>query len=89
MSGLFSLAVPLVIAASAIYAIFKKVDVYSALIAGAGEGLRVIFKIAPAVIAMFAAIYMLRASGLMELAARFLSPALSLLGIPAQARRSC
>lgn len=84
MNAAFSLVVPLIIALTAFYAIFKKVDVYAALIAGAGEGLLVLARIIPAVVAMFAAIYMLRASGFMEILSAVLSPALSLFGIPAE-----
>jgi spore maturation protein B len=82
MNALFSLTMPLIIALVAFFAIFKKVDVYGALIAGAGDGLRVLFRIAPAVIAMFAAISMLRATGFIDLMSQLLSPVLQVLGIP-------
>ena len=43
-----------------------------------------LIRIAPALIALMAAVYMLRASGVMELAAQLLGPALEALGLPAE-----
>jgi len=82
--SLASLTVPLLIACVGIYAVIKKVDVYAALIAGAGQGLKVLVSIAPALVAILTGVYMLRASGAMELLAGLLQPALSYLGIPAE-----
>ena len=77
-----TMVVPLIIAAVAICGVARKVDVYDALIHGAGEGLGVLIKILPALVGLLTAVAMLRASGALELAARALSPVLSLLGIP-------
>lgn len=74
--------VPMLIALVALYGIWKRVDVYAALMAGAGDGLGVLLKIVPALIGLLTAVYMLRASGALELASVFLSPVLTRLGIP-------
>ena len=77
-------SVPLILAGVALYGMGKKVDVYDALIHGAGDGLGILLRIVPALIALLTAVYMLRASGILELATRWLSPALEWLGIPAE-----
>lgn len=73
---------PGIIALVALVGVFRRVDVYDALITGAGEGLGVLVRIVPAMIALLTAVYMLRASGALELAATALSPVLIRLGIP-------
>ena len=82
MSLFFTMLVPLIMAAVAVYAMARRVDVYDALVQGAGEGLGVLARIVPPLIGLLTAVYMLRASGTLELAAQALSPVLSLLGIP-------
>ena len=62
--------------------LIRRVDVYDALATGAGEGLSVLIRIAPPLVALLTAVYMLRASGALELAARALGPLLETLGIP-------
>ena len=78
----FTMVVPLVIAAVAVCGLVKKIDVYGALVQGAGEGLGVTVKILPPLVGLLTAVYMLRASGALELAAQALGPVLSWLGIP-------
>jgi len=78
----FTMVVPLVIAAVAVCGMVKKIDVYGALVQGAGEGLGVTVKILPPLVGLLTAVYMLRASGALELAAQALGPVLSWLGIP-------
>lgn len=73
---------PLLIAAVAVAGCAKKTDVYGALVQGAGDGLGVMLRIVPAMIALMTAVYMLRASGALDLAAQALEPVLDLLGIP-------
>jgi len=60
----------------------QRVDVFSALTQGAGEGLSVVIRILPALAALLTAVYMLRASGAMDALAAVLSPVLGALGIP-------
>ena len=77
-----SYIVPLLLGGVSLYALTKKVDVYDALTTGAGEGLAVLARIFPALVALLSAVYMLRASGAMDLLSQLLSPVLTRLGIP-------
>ena len=82
MSLLFNMMMPLMLAGIALYGMARRVDVYDAVIHGAGDGLRVLYRIAPPLIALLTAVSMLRASGFLELCAQWLSPVLGALGIP-------
>ena len=84
MDLLFTMLVPLIMAAVALYGIARRVDVYDALVQGAGDGLGVLVKIVPPLVGLLTAVYMLRASGVLELASGVLAPVLGLLGIPAE-----
>lgn len=84
MTLALNLLMPIMLAAISLYAMSKGVDVYDGVIHGAAEGLGVIYRIAPPLIALMTAIAMLRASGALELAAQALSPVLTALGIPAE-----
>ena len=82
MTLLFQMVIPLIIALVALSAMTRRVDVYSALVQGAGEGLGVLIKIVPAMIALLTAVYMLRASGVLEALGQLLAPLLTKLGVP-------
>ena len=82
MDVFFTMLVPLILAGVALYAMTRRVDVYDALLCGAKDGLGVLLRIVPALVVLLPAVYMLRASGALELAAEVLSPVLSTLGIP-------
>lgn len=82
MTLFFQMLVPLIMAAVALYAMTRRVDVYGALCQGAGEGLGVMVKIVPAMIGLLTAVYMLRASGLLEALGTLLAPLLTKLGVP-------
>lgn len=84
MTALLELAVPLILAAVGIYAAAKGVDVFRAMSKGASEGLRTVADMFPALVVLFPAIYMLRASGAMDALSDFLSPVCGFLGIPAE-----
>lgn len=81
---IFTMIVPGTIAAVALYGAVRKVDVYDALITGAGEGLGVLVRIVPALIGLMTAVHMLRASGALELAAEALAPVLNRVGLPSE-----
>ena len=81
---LTQMVVPCTIAFVALYGMIKKVDVYGALVAGAGEGLKTILRLVPVMVALMTAVSMLRASGVLERAALWLAPVFSALGIPAE-----
>lgn len=82
MTLTLTMLVPLIMAGVALYGLARRVDVYDALATGAGEGLGVLLRIVPPLIALLTGVYMLRASGALELAAQALAPLLTRLGIP-------
>ncbi len=63
---------------------FRKTDQYACFIEGAKDGILTGLQILPALIALLAAINMMKASGLMELLVKQLSPLASLLHIPTE-----
>lgn len=76
------LLIPVILAATACWGLYKRVNVYESLLSGIGEGLTMVLKILPAMIALLTGVSMLRASGALELLASALAPALEQLGIP-------
>lgn len=82
MDLFFTMLIPGILALVALYAMGRRVDVYAALVQGAGEGLGTLLRIVPSLIGLLTAVYMLRASGALELAAQWFGPVLSRLGIP-------
>ena len=78
------LVVPVILCFVACFALHRRVDVFGTLTKGAEEGLTVLIRILPSLVGLLTAVYMFRASGAMEYLARFLSPLLSLLGIPSE-----
>lgn len=79
---LLDLLIPLILAGAALWGCHRRIDVYGALAAGAGDGLKILWNIAPSLIGLMTAVYMLRASGALDLAAHVLGPLLTRLGIP-------
>ncbi|NMA24502.1 MAG: spore maturation protein [Clostridiales bacterium] len=82
MGVMISLVVPVVIGSVAVFSLHKKIDVFEALTAGAAEGLKVIVKILPTLVALLTGVYMLRASGALDALCLLFSPIFSLMGIP-------
>ncbi len=82
MNLLAQLPVPLLMAGTALFALARKVDVYQAMVDGAGDGLKVLTRVFPTLVGLLSAVYMLRASGAMEAICGLLRPALRFLGIP-------
>ena len=81
MSAL-TMLVPLLLGAAALWGCARRVDVFDALTAGAGEGLNILLRIAPSLVILLTAVYMLRASGALEGCAALLGPLLRVVGIP-------
>ena len=67
MELFFTMLLPGIIAVVALWGLWRRVDVYDALVQGAGDGLGVLIKIVPALIGLMTAVYMLRASGTLEI----------------------
>ena len=82
MTLMTQLLVPCVLAGTALYGTLRRVDVYGALVQGAGQGLETLTRIAPALICLLTAVSMVRASGLLQALASWLSPVLGRLGLP-------
>ena len=75
---MLELVVPGILAGVACYGMAKGVDVYDALLVGAGKGLEILLKILPALVTLLTVVAMLRASGGLEV----LADVLGWLGIP-------
>ena len=83
--GLLSdIVVPIVLCGTALWGTYQKVDVYTALMRGAGQGVETLIRIFPALVGLLTAVHMLRASGALDLAAEFLTPLLERMGLPSQ-----
>lgn len=82
MKTLLPLTAPLIICAVFIFAMARGVDIYSATLCGVKKGLKTVGDILPALLVLFPAIYLLRASGVPERLSALLSPVFRLLGIP-------
>ena len=76
--------IPLLLSLTGILCLHKKENGYEILVTGAGEGLKLLFSITPALVILLSGISMLRASGALDAAARFLEPAVKALGIPGE-----
>ncbi len=74
--------IPLLLSSTAMFALAKRIDVYTAITDGAREGLTVLLRILPSLVGLLTAVYMLRASGALEFLEDLFSPALTLIGIP-------
>ena len=75
---------PLLLAFTAVYGMSRRVNVYDRLSQGAKEGLEVLLGILPNLVGLMTAVYMLRASGLMEVLGGLLAPVLEKMGIPSE-----
>ena len=74
--------VPVLLAFVALFGLGRRVKVYDALTQGAREGLDILAGILPSLVGLLTAVYMLRASGAMDLLGSLLAPVLARLGIP-------
>ena len=84
MDLLFTMLVPFLMLAVALWGLVKRVDLWGALTDGAEKGLKVSLRIMPPLIGLLTAVYMLRASGALELLGELAGPLLAAAGIPAE-----
>ena len=82
MDLVLTMLVPVLMLTVALWGLARRVDLWGAIVAGAGEGLQVTLRIVPSLIALLTAVYMLRASGALELLGALLEPLLTAVGIP-------
>ena len=74
--------VPGILLLTAALTLRRKEHTYDLLLEGAAEGLQLLISILPALILLLTAVYMLRASGAVELLSGLVSPLFSFFGIP-------
>ena len=74
--------VPILLFSVSAIALRKKENAYSIMLQGAEDGLKLLVSILPALILLLTAVYMLRASGAVEIISNLLAPAFMLFGIP-------
>lgn len=84
MTLLGELAVPLIICAVMLHAVTQRTDLFPAMTEGAKNGLKTVLNIIPALVVLLPGIYMLRASGLIDVLCYALEPLLTKIGIPAE-----
>lgn len=84
MNGLSALILPLLLALTALWGLYRGTDVYGCMTDGAKNGLNVMKNVFPALVTLLPAVYMLRASGAADALAGLLRPVFTLLGIPAE-----
>lgn len=84
ISAISVAAIPFVLVFFVVYAAMKKIPVYEEFVEGAKEGWGVAVRIMPFIVAMLAALAILRNSGALFLFQNLLRPALDLVGFPAE-----
>jgi Uncharacterized membrane protein len=82
VSAAGELMIPLLVTAAVLAAAMRGADVYAAMTAGARKGLLLLWEILPALLVIFPAIRLLRASGLPDLLGGLLRPIFVRLGVP-------
>lgn len=82
MTYIATFSVPIMITLLVGMGLFRKVAVYDCFVEGAKDGLQSMVGIIPPLIGLMVAINMFRASGALELLAKFLSPLLKALQLP-------
>ncbi len=80
--NLTALVIPVTIAAIFLFGIYREVDVFGEFVKGAKEGVETTINILPALIAIFTAIGMFRASGALDVLTNAAEPGANLLGMP-------
>ena len=74
--------VPVLLLLAAVLALRKRENAYDLMLQGAGEGLKILASLVPALVLLLTAVTMLRASGAVELLSDLLAPVFSFFGIP-------
>ena len=74
--------VPLILAGTSLLVLRKKEDLYGLLQCGVKDGLALLATIIPSLVLLLTSVYMLRASGAVDILSSLLAPLFSVLGIP-------
>lgn len=81
---LSAVAMPTIILLIITYGIKEKNKVYDTFLEGAKEGIKIVYDIFPTLIGIFLAVGALRASGIIDLIIKIITPVIQILKIPAQ-----
>lgn len=84
VSYLSEIIIPFVIVFVIGYGIVEKKNVYDIFIKGAKNGVKIVIKLFPTLLAIFLAINMLRNSGVLDFIINFVKPILNILNIPVE-----
>lgn len=79
---LSQMAIPAFILFAVLYGVYRKIRVYDSFVTGAKEGLLVVVKIFPYLLAIFVAVKAFQASGAFDAVRQALSVSFSALGVP-------
>lgn len=77
-----SWVVPCILLVVSVWGVSRGVDVWSAMVEGGGQGLQTAVRMVPSLVGLLCGVYMLRASGALELLEGAVAPMLTRLGIP-------
>ena len=77
--------IPIFILFIFIYSLFKKIKIYEVFVEGAAEGIEVVIKIIPYLMAMILAINLFQSSGAMNYFIKIFNPIFKLLNVPEEA----
>lgn len=77
-----SIIIPALLSGIGLYALYRQIDVFSVFLAGAQKGLETAVSILPTLVGLLTAVYMMRASGFLDLTGKLLVPVMSVVGIP-------
>ena len=78
---MMSMVVPVIMLGVMVWGIACKVDVWSTLVEGGAQGLQTAVRMVPSLVGLLCGVYMLRASGALELLEGLIAPVLGLVGI--------
>lgn len=84
VSYLSEIIIPFVIVFVIGYGIVEKKNIYDIFIKGAKNGVKIVIKLFPTLLAIFLAINMLRNSGVIDFIINFVKPILNILNIPVE-----
>ena len=85
MSNISDFAIPLIFAFVLVFALCKKVDVFSEFIEGVKEGVKTVSDVFPALFALVLGVGMFRASGAADFISNAVSPLTDFVGFPKEA----